>query len=124
VASYAVKVEGLNELIRALRKAQSSVAPMVTAELRKLATAVAEEAKRRAPGPRSGDLVRSIKPSVRIGRAEVRTSATHRGYIYPGRLEYGDLNLPFLGPAIEAKRGEIESGIENVIDRVVDSSGL
>jgi hypothetical protein len=132
VAASGVYVKGLNELIRDLRRAGAEVYRDLQAELRRLAQEVADEAKSLAPRE-TGQLADKIRPSVRGGVARVRATAlsptsahpsSQPGYPYPARFEFGDFNRPFLGPALDRKRGQIESGLEQMVDRLLSRTNL
>lgn len=126
----AVSVHGLDELVRSLGRAQVRIRPALRSELRTLATSVAEEAKSRARSQglvRSGALVKDIRPSVRGTSALIRESAVRRQgknapFGYPALYEFG--GRPFMYPAADGKRGEIERGLENAVERVLDGAGL
>jgi hypothetical protein len=126
-AGYTIKVEGLADLQRALKRADSGLYPAVRGGLSKVGQEVASEAQSIATGSGlvlTGRLVGSIKPVVRVRDVAIRASATQRGFNYPVRYEFGDRKRPFLVPAVEAKTGEIERGMENVVDLLLNASGL
>lgn len=96
-----VRVKGLAELQRMLRRADRELRRKVDARLAETATEVVAEARAiaEAKGLReSGDLIRNIKPFVRIGVVGVTSSARHRGYPYPRRLEYENRGAGTVGP--------------------------
>lgn len=140
-AAGAVKVEGLRELVRDFRKMGKHVVRDVQRELGDVAKVVADEARSIAEAKdlrRSGDLVRSIRPRVRGATALVRASATHRGFNYPRRFEFeggrrgasdashfrGRGPRAFLGPALDAKEGEIVDAMNDVLDRLTSRNGF
>jgi metal-dependent amidase/aminoacylase/carboxypeptidase family protein len=96
-----VHVKGLAELQRQLRRADRELRKKVDARLAQTATEVAAEARAIAESKglrESGDLIRNIKPFVRIGIVGVTSSARHRGYPYPRRLEYEGRGGGKVGP--------------------------
>lgn len=86
-----LEVKGLREFQSALRRADRGLATDVRRRLRGVAMITAAEARALA-GARTmrgtGDLVRRIAPFVTVRGAGVRSSAQHRGFPYPKRLEY------------------------------------
>ena len=102
MATGAVKVEGLRELRRKLRRAGENIQPALQAELKTIAQPVADEAKRvaRAKGLHdSGRLVERIRPQLLGGvRVAVADIAKRRGYNYPREYEHGPRQRPFPAP--------------------------
>lgn len=119
-----VQVEGLDELRRALKQADSNLVKELRKGLTDAAKLVVAEAKSRAAKGPTGDMSRQIKPSVQGTTARVRATAAHRGFNYPVRHEFGDYKQPFLEPALQAKRGAVEDKIDDVVGRVIQSAGL
>lgn len=118
--------KGLKALDRALGKADVDLRAGLREQLRSDAEIVAEEARTIASRKglrRSGDLIRLIRPFALTGKAGVRSSAVHRGFRYPRRLEFegrgGNTYGPraSLLPALEAKEAEIEARAETLLDR-------
>lgn len=116
-----VRLRGLRELDRALGKADKGLRKNLRDGLRDIADTVASEARSTASrkGLRdSGDLIRGIKPFVRSGSAGVRSSAMHRGFAYPMRLEYenrvGGKYGPraSLNPAVEHAESDLVQDVE------------
>lgn len=124
-----VSLDGLKALDRALGKADKNLRTGLRSELKAVATIVADEAKSIAASKglrQSGDLIRGIRPFALTGRAGVRSTAIHRGYSYPRRLEFegrgGDKFGPnaTLLPAVNAKSGELQTKAEQLLDRFAD----
>lgn len=121
--------KGLRALDRALGKADKNLRTALRGDLKTVAGQVARKAQDIAEqkGLReTGDLIAGIRPYALTGRAGVKSTAVHRGYPYPLRLEYGrrmgyrygpDASL---NPAVEASRSEIERGLEVVLDHLAD----
>lgn len=125
---YTVRVEGLNQLVRDFGKIEKDLRKELQAELKDLARIVQREAQEIATAKglvRTGKLVRSIRPSVRGGRAFIRETATNKGYAYPRIYEYGhDGVRSFMQPALEAKRNEVYEGLDDMLDRLTDRNGF
>lgn len=116
-----VNVRGLKELDRALGKADKTLRKDLRGRLREAAGVVAVEARAIAESKglrQSGDLIRAIRPFVRSGSAGVRSGATHRGFAYPKRLEYGPGNRAHLNPAVDRKEAEIYERMETLLDEI------
>lgn len=118
-ASFGIK--GLADLRRVLRRMEGGLQKDLARRLKEAAEPVAAEARRIAP-KRSRRLERSIKPFARGNVAGVRASAVARsaayprGFAYPRRLEYGRPSRPFLLPALQARRDEVERRVAQVLD--------
>jgi hypothetical protein len=123
-----VRFSGLRELDRALGRADKDLRTILRRDLKEVADVVAVEARQIAQSKgmvRSGDLVRLIQPFALVRGAGVRSSATHRGYRYPRRLEFEDRGSSEYGPhatllpAVEAKKGEVYAKAELLLDRLM-----
>jgi hypothetical protein len=123
-----VRFDGLRELDRALGRTNKDLRAILRRDLKQDAEIVAVEARQiaRSKGMvRSGDLVRMIQPFALVRGAGVRSSAVHRGYRYPRRLEYEDRGGGEYGPhatllpAVEAKKAEIIARAELLLDRLM-----
>jgi hypothetical protein len=122
-----VRVTGLRELQRSLKKADSDLYPRVREELKAIGEIVAAEARSGATGiglVLTGRLVGSIKPKVRMKDVVVQATAKQRGFNYPVRYEFGDRNRPFLVPALAAKQGEIRRRLEGGVESLLRSASL
>lgn len=111
----AVRVKGLRELNRALRKSSSEVKKGLRKELRQAAEIVAGEARRRFAriDARSAG---GMRPRVRAGGAVVEQ---RRRRVTGKRPDYGALQMrEALVPALESKRDEVERHIEGTLDRI------
>lgn len=127
-----MRVEGLRELDRALGKADKNLRKNLRDHLRDVAGNVATKAREVASSKglrESGDLIGGIRPYALTGRAGVRSGAAHRGFAYPSRLEYENRGggpwgpRASLNPAVQASKGDIERGIERVLDQIEDDFG-
>lgn len=119
-----VRVEGLKETVAALNRLDGDVRKSVRGELREIGGLVADEARAIAGGFRqSGDTARGVKVSVRGTVVAVRSTASHRGFVYPKRLEYeqGSSARPHLFPALDRKRATVVDRVEQVVDRALDT---
>jgi hypothetical protein len=126
------QVKGLKELDRALGKADKNLRKNLRDHLRDVAGDVATKAREVASSKglrQSGDLIGGIKPYALTGKAGVRSTAAHGGFAYPRRLEFeGRGGGPWgprasLNPAVQASAGDIERGIERVLDQIEDDFG-
>jgi len=127
--TFEIKTEGIGPLLRALNQVDKGLRTKFRLALVGVAELVAVEARQIAQSKGlidSGDLVASIRAGARGGYAFVADTARHRGYNYPGRIEYekkyGD--RAFLGPAVERKRGEAELALEAALDLLVTEAGF
>lgn len=128
-----VRVKGIKQLDRALGKADKDLRSKLRTQLKGIAGIVAVEAKALAASRNSrgtGDLVRGIRPFVQSGRAGVRSSAVHRGFEYPRRLEFegraGGVYGPraSLNPAVDSSLDEVSRATEALLDDIAnDFSG-
>lgn len=121
----AVRIEGLSSFRRALRKADRELDTKVRLGFVAIAKRVADEARSVARSKglvKSGDMIRGIKPSVRTRDIGVRSTATHRGFNYPRRLEFENKGgsrfgpLATLNPAAERHEPELEAQAIAVIE--------
>lgn len=122
------RFSGLRELDRALGRTDKDLRTILRNDLRAVAEIVAAEARHIAHEKDlvdSGDLVRMIQPFALVRGAGVRSSATHRGYRYPRRLEYENRDGAEYGPhatvlpAVEEKKGEVYAKAELLLDRLM-----
>ena len=120
-----VRVDGLSELDRALGEAGPELRKDLRRKLKDLAEVVAVDAREKAASRnhrRSGDLVRGIQPFANLGVAGVRSTAVHRGYEYPRRLEWegGPSGEPgpraSLYPAFEEAKPLVLSEVERILE--------
>lgn len=138
VAYGAVRIEGLDQLRRAIKV----LAPEATKELRKelkgLAEVVATDAQGRVP-VRTGAARAAIRPSTSGSNAQVRASLNQVPYY--GWLDFGGTLKPtggrhntierkFLGggrylfPAFYARRAELVNRAPAALRRAIRSAGL
>ena len=128
IANDTIAVEGYRDLMRALKEMDKTTRKQVRAKLRDVGKIVADEAKSIAASkmtPRSGDLIRQIRPSVTQRSAKVVAGALKRsakypgGYNYPKRHEYEKGGArAFMGPALEAKQEEVVRRFEEIFDEL------
>lgn len=123
-----VRVEGLNEVIRAFRRMDRSLAREVQMELRHISQFVADDAKVTATGKGlvdAGRLVRGIKPFYRGATAGVRSSVTRKGYPYGGVYEFGrGVARAFLEPTVRRDEHKIVEAFEDMLDRLTSQAGF
>lgn len=121
------RIKGLRELDRAVGKADKRLRTDLRSKLRDIAGTVALEARgiAAAKGLReSGDLIRGIRPFALTGRAGVRSTATHRGFAYPLRLEFENKGgsrfgpLATVNPAAERREKDVEREAERLLGRI------
>lgn len=124
-----VAVQGLAQLQRDLYKVNTDARREVREGLREVGQIVADQAKVLASSrmhTRTGDLVRKIVPTVRAQGVYVQAKATHRGFAYPGKFEFGGSNTrrAFLLPALEQKRPEVDRKMEEWLDSFLSKNNL
>jgi HK97 gp10 family phage protein len=123
-----VEVTGLASLLRDLKKLEPEVYKELRSGLKNAGQIVADEAKRNASSlfrKRTGDLSRKITPAVKQKEVVVRAKAKHRGYDYPGRLEFDPARArPFLYPALDAKVNEARAAIDAAVGLALRKSNL
>lgn len=130
-----VRVEGLTELLRGLGRADKGLRKELNTEIRGLAKVVAADAQviAREQGligdPRtdtlSGSLVRRIGISVRGSSAWIVDKASRGGFPYPAVYEFGGGGTrAFLRPSLARNTDRIISGIEEMLVRLEEQSGL
>ena len=123
----AIRVEGLNELRRDFAKAGKETRRAFTAAMKSIAAGVADTARSIASREglfESGELINKIKPSVKGTIAYIRTDAVRDGYRYPGRYEFGDLDRPFLQPALERDQEKIVNELDDALKRLTSRFNL
>lgn len=116
-----VRVIGLRELQRALRAVSADAAKELRRELKELAEPVREEARRLfAPlSPRSAAGFRVAVRSRGVAVEQRLRRTTGR------RPDFGSLQMQrALLPALGAKRGEVERGLEEMLDRLGSKEGF
>lgn len=120
-----VSVTGLRPLLRDLKRLQPEVYRELRGGLKNAGDIVAREARENAARlykTRTGDLSRKITPAVQQTAVLVRAKAKHRGYDYPGRLEF--TKRPFTYPALDAKVNEARDAIDEAIGRALRATDL
>lgn len=119
---------GLREFDRALAKADKDLHKILRADLKEAASVVAEYARGIAQEKglrRSGDLIFGIDPFALASGTGVRSSAIHRGFRYPRRLEFEGRGSNTYGPratllpAFDLGEGEALQNAENLLDRLM-----
>lgn len=126
MATSTVRVHGLRETVRGFSRASSELRGEFRDELRQLGELVADDARSIAADKRlrdSGALIGGIRVALRGHRVFVRSTAKRKGYPYPRIYEYAR-DRPFLLPALDRRRGDVERGIQDAIERVLTRSGL
>jgi HK97 gp10 family phage protein len=128
ISNDTIAVEGLRDLMRALKEMDKTTRKEVRAKLREVGKIVADEAKSQATSKmtqRSGNLVRSIKVSVTQRSVSIVAGALKRsakypsGYNYPKRHEYGSGGKrAFMNPALEDKQEEVIERFEEILDEL------
>lgn len=103
-ADSGIRVQGLDEIRRGLRRLNSELPKELTRIHKKAATVVADAARARAPR-RSGRLAGSIKPQA--GQRYARVAAGRKAVPYAGPIHFGwpKRNIapqPFLTDSVEA----------------------
>ena len=146
-----VEVEGLNELIRDIKKAGGDAEPLVTAALTNSTTHVQQEVRQRAPHA-FGTLQRSVLPEVRYPVGEVSVQESYGRDVEEGTGPHtppsdaierwikkkglpnsalwpiiktiekrGTKAQPFFKPGWEASQEYINSQFERVLDKLISA---
>lgn len=124
----AVTFSGLRELDRALAAADKDLQKILREDLKEVAAIVAEYARGLAQQKglvRSGDLIYGIDPFALRNSAGVRSTAIHRGFRYPRRLEFEGRGSNLYGPdatllpAFALGEGEMLTRAEGLLDRLM-----
>ena len=146
-----VEVEGLNELIRDIKKAGGDAQPLVTAALTNSTTHVQQEVRQRAPHA-FGTLQRSVLPEVRYPVGEVSVQESYGRDVEEGTGPHtppsdaierwikkkglpnsalwpiiktiekrGTKAQPFFKPGWEASQEYINSQFERVLDKLISA---
>lgn len=117
-SGFTITVEGLRELQAKLKKADGAVAKDLKDELKKLGDIVRADAQPRAHWTAVGP----YKTIVKQKEVVVRQS---KGKVTGLRGDFGALQMrEALEPALAAKSGEIQSGMEDMCNRLVSEAGL
>lgn len=127
-AGRTVAVEGLQDLMRIIRKMDKEARKEVRAKLRDVGKIVADEAKAQAAAQglyRTGLLIRRIRPKLTSRSIQIVDTAMKRspkypsGYNYPKRYEYEKGGArAFMRPALEAKQEEAVRRFEEIFDEL------
>lgn len=128
MAQATVRVEGLRDLRRDLRRIDRGLDGALRDSFRSVAGVVVEESQSIAErkGLRdTGALIRGIKSSVTRRGIAVRSTAERKGFLYPAVYEFGlSGNRAFLSPAIEAKQGEVIERLEDAFEDLASRNGF
>ena len=145
-----IKIEGLDELIRDMKKAGMNAEPLVTAALTNSASHTQQQMRQRAPHA-FGTLQRSILPEVNYPEAEVAANVEYAAAVETGTQPHrpphdaiqrwaakkglpkgvsfaivksiqkkGTRPQPFFLPGWEASQEYIESQFTKVMDRMIN----
>ena len=137
MASATVRVDGLDALIRDLRKMDRSLARDVQRELQDAARIVSDEARSQVRQMRlkepTGRMERSIRPRV-VKRSTAIVEARRsyfRRYYYPVIYHFGSWgtrprrsSVPFLYIALTRKEKEVIEHLDRMLGRLVSAGGL
>ena len=119
---FEVRVEGLRELNKSLRKVGGDYPKELKAIHKDVAEIVAQRAETRAPRL-TGRLISSIRPqgALRYGRvAAGRKSVPYAGPIHWGWAGHGIEPQPFLVEALHEKQPEVMLVWKDKTDRFID----
>ena len=123
-ADSGIRVQGLDEIRRGLRRLNSELPKELTRIHKKAANVVADAARARAPR-RSGRLAGSIKPQA--GQRYARVAAGRKAVPYAGPIHFGwpRRNIapqPFLTDSVEAHAPKILDGyLRELTDLVAEA---
>jgi hypothetical protein len=125
---YAIKVEGVQDTLRAFGRISKGLRRELGLELKKIAGLVAVDAKAIAEflGLRdSGKLIGSIRPGLRGSVAYVTATAQRNGFNYPAVYEFGHgRERAFLTPAARLNVDNTVRGMEHLLDRLISDAGF
>lgn len=126
-AARPVRVTGLKELRRDLRKMSKELDKEVRGALKDSVADVADDAKAIARGKfdgGTGKTIKSIRPGVSGSKALVRVSAQNQGFHYPRRHEYeNDGAKAFLGPALSRNSDKVEENVLDALENLAQRQG-
>jgi hypothetical protein len=116
-----VKVKGLRELVSALRKADKRLAKDLRKGLREAAVIVQRDAAERFASIDARSAA-GFRPRVRGPRAAVEQRLRRTTGQHP---DFGALQMRrALMPALDAKAGEVEKKLEDILDRLGNKAGF
>lgn len=120
MASGSVKVKGLRELQRDLRKSNKDVAKVVRSELKKVGEVVAVDARQRI-GKYDSRSAAGVRTSVRSKGVFVQQG---RRKVNGKRPDFGSLQMRkgFI-PALAENRDQVVEGLEQAIDSLAAFKG-
>lgn len=129
-----LRVEGLAALQRDLNKVNKTAKSEVRDGLKDVGRIVADKAQFTALAKglnQTGQLARKIVPTVRQQGVFVEAKAKKKsrkyptGYPYPAVYEYGTRRgRPFLEPALESSKAEVERAMEHWLDTFLSKNDL
>ena len=129
-----LRVEGLAALQRDLRKVNKTANKEVRDGLKDIGRVVSDEAQLIAAAKglhKTGQLIRRIVPTVRQQGVFVEAKARKKspkypgGYRYPAVYEYGiRRGRPFLEPALDKTKNQVERAMEHWLDTVLSKNDL
>lgn len=127
----AVRIDGLTDLLKNLKKLEPEVSKELRGRLREIVKVVAADARKRAPH-KSGALAKKIVPSVTNKGAAVQSKAPHarisefggrhpvfghdRWVFHPAR--------PHVFPAVEAHRDDVQTQGSEALSDAIRKAGL
>ncbi len=138
ISSNAVKIDGLQQLHRALKEISPEIRKQMVREFRGIASNVANDARDRMP-ERSGTAKRSVRASTIGGGAAVRGGGTRAPYY--GWLDFGGHLTKkgkrhnsqyreklkegrYIYPAISRRRDDIRKAAESAVHRAKKAAGF
>lgn len=129
----AVRVEGLQPLLRDMGRVEKGLRRELQKELDEIAKHVRDEARDRAQaeGLRDkGGLVRGVKHRVKGSTALIRSTRTRGGFPYPAVYEFGGRGAgkygprAFLYPTVEKELPTTVRMLGEMLDRLTSANGL
>lgn len=128
MAGYAVKIEGLPQLVRGFERMGADVKKAVRADLRQSGDLVRDQARLNADARglrRSGRLISGMRTIVRSGAdVRVRDVTKRKGFPYPAVYEYGGGgSRNFLEPALGQKTNEVMDRLDTMLERLFANPG-
>jgi HK97 gp10 family phage protein len=127
-----VRVDGLTELLRDLKKLEPEVSKELRDRLKEIVNVVASDARQKAPY-KTGKLAKKIVPSVTNKGAAVLSKAEHARIMeFGGRHPvFGNRNTwvfqparPHVFPAVEAHRADVDRQGQEALDNALRKIGF
>jgi hypothetical protein len=119
--TFTLRVQGINELIRAFRKVDQGLRRQTQRELQEIARIVSDDARNRIDARYGGGSGRYIRPRVKgssaIAESRARSTGRHPNF-------GGLIMTRGLLPARAAKQDEVVKAFEKMLDKLGSGAGF